>query len=743
MKIQTPYFTIQHLLREFAKGLGTKSLAAKEIDDACKDNEITPQQLAKLKSQLVHEPLTKYVNLSFADHFMGQIDKVFEQYLNLMKSTPLDGVDASKAQAVINKYFMSFSVANICASCLGGMKTTPQAIALSGRTMFDYTFDKLRRDTEWREFEDKCTKEQKDRFRIWSLAEEGELPDITSIAALGEQWRPGNSWGAYKARLITARFWDYFFYRDGSCDLDMIRLVEPRKFEFSIKQPLVDLLHKDTVRYKNTSLMGLDLWRILRLRQPKTLQDKAYCQKSLPELKGLFDKLDVNNEANYFYYWMLARFHLHQGYLDDALDNYKLAFERVIYRQGENADSIIQEAIIVACRTVKPDKVFINRLRRMAVIFGIDVMPSGTVKPEGKKKYEDIESWEISAFAKYFSSYFKEESFFPGATYPPLVQPNYGIWLIDEAEYTLDLRRPNKNFKVGTDGGLIKKMPQVVYFSMQNNVDVVKQLVEAGADINKLSESGESALLFSILEMDTTDFSVKSMSQALFDYIASLVHTAECLNTKTLKRNLTPLGCAIETGRLDVVRKVITLGANVETRYSRDMQTPLHGVIGLIAKHTRPEVIRKQIEEFKYSDKSLQGIRAYGAGLVPQDLEQLRKQLVDKEDDPLWQSIEQVGLELILGNVQKYTTVAELRDIALFLIEKRGNPNAKHNNTALQDFTPFMLAAEHNEAEIFKAMRSAGGDMRSSCFDQKEQRRAGLREIVYRWRSKDIATLLS
>ena len=147
MKIQTPYFTIQHLLREFAKGLGTKSLAAKEIDDACKDNEITPQQLAKLKSQLVHEPLTKYVNLSFADHFMGQIDKVFEQYLNLMKSTPLDGVDASKAQAVINKYFMSFSVANICASCLGGMKTTPQTIALSGRTMFDFTFDKLRRDT--------------------------------------------------------------------------------------------------------------------------------------------------------------------------------------------------------------------------------------------------------------------------------------------------------------------------------------------------------------------------------------------------------------------------------------------------------------------------------------------------------------------------------------------------------------------------------------------------------------------
>lgn len=34
--IEAPYISIQHLLREFANALGTKPIAAKEIDNACK-----------------------------------------------------------------------------------------------------------------------------------------------------------------------------------------------------------------------------------------------------------------------------------------------------------------------------------------------------------------------------------------------------------------------------------------------------------------------------------------------------------------------------------------------------------------------------------------------------------------------------------------------------------------------------------------------------------------------------------
>ena len=115
---------------------------------------------------------------------------------------------------------------------------------------------------------------------------------------------------------------------------------------------------------------------------------------------------------------------------------------------------------------------------------------------------------------------------------------------------------------------------------------------------------------------------------------------------------------------------------------------------------------------------------------------------MNKEEDPLWQEVKKIGLELIQSNIKKYMTISELREICLLLICQKANPNAKHN-TAIEGFTPFMQAAENNEAELFKAMRSAGGDMRDTCFDPIDKRRVDLREIVHNWQSTDIVPLLS
>jgi len=740
MKIKTPYFTIQHLLREFAKGLGTKSLAGKEIDDACKHNEIAPQQLEKLKTELIHKPLTQYVNIYFADHIMEEVEKIFEYYLKIITTIPLDGVNAEKSQAIINQYFMSFSISSICMGCLEGMRTTPQAMALSGRTMLDYAFENLRRNNEWCEFEGKCTKEQKDRFRIWSLNEGSELPDITSIAALGKESQRGNSWGTFKARLITARFWDYFFHHNQSCDLDLIRSLQPAALNDSLQEQLVSLLRNETIKYKDTSYMGLNLFEKLRLRKPKTLQDKAYCEKSLPELKMQLDKLDQNDQATYYYYWMLARFNLHQGNLSDALENYKLTFDRVIYSQGENMKSIIQESLMLACRCPQPGKVFINKLRRMAVVFGIDASPTGSNKTESKKKQEDIESWEISAYAKDFTSFFTKESFFPDAVYPPLLQPNYGLWAVDESAHQLDLRSPNKTFKVGMEGGLIKKMPQIVYFSMMNNIEAVKKLIEAGADINRLSSSNESALLMAIQEMNVINLPLNSMSSTLFDLIAPLQHNEKSVNAVTLKKKLTPLGCAVQTGRLDIVKKVIKLGAKVDQRYDVIDETPLFTCLGLILHHTRPHVAELTAEDMKYSTLNLQSARAHSTGLLPHDLTQLKRVIAEQEKDPSFKYFAQIAKDAVQINIEEHTTVNDFREIALFLILQGASPNSKSNNK-LQGYTPLMMAAELNEDVLFYAMAKAGGNLNDSCVNPQNNQRFSCFDIARHWRSDKILAL--
>lgn len=740
MKIKTPYFTIQHLLREFAKGLGTKSLAGKEIDDACKHNEIAPQQLEKLKVALIHKPLTQYVNVYFADHIMKEVEKIFQYYLNVITTIPLDGVNTEKAQAILNRYFMSFSISSICTGCLDGMRTTPQAMALSGRTMLDYAFENLRRSNEWCEFEGKCTKEQKDRFRLWTLNEGNELPDITSIAALGKEWQRGNSWGTFKARLITARFWDYFFHRDESCDLNLIYSLQPAALNSSFQEQLISLLRNETIKYKDTSIMGLNLFEKLRLREPKTLQDKAYCEKSLPELKIQLDNLDQNDQATYYYYWMLARFNLHQGLLSGALENYKLTFDRVIYRQGENTKSIIQESLMLACRSPQPDKVFINKLRRMAVIFGIDASPTGSNKAEDKKKQEDIEPWEISAYAKDFTSFFTKESFFPDAVYPPLLQANYGLWAVDESAHQLDLRNPNKTFKVGMAGGLVKKMPQIVYFTMQDDIEAVQKLIESGVNINKLSASNESALLMAVQEMQVNIMPLNSMSSTQFHLIASLPHNETSLSAVTLKKKLTPLGCAVQTGRLDIVKKVVALGAKIDQRHDVGDETPLFTCISLMIHHTRPHIPEQLAEGMKYSTLNLQSVRAHSAGLLPHDLTQLKRVIAEQEKAPLFKGFSQIVKDMMQVNIKEHTTAKGFREIALFLIQQGANPNAKHN-TALQGYTPLMMAAELNEDELFYVMTKAGGDISDSCVNPQDNRRVSCIDIARHWRSDKILAL--
>ncbi|MFA0026088.1 ankyrin repeat domain-containing protein, partial [Vibrio sp. 10N.261.49.A5] len=82
-KIETPYYSIQFLLREFANGLGTKGIdssIAKKIDGACKNNEITPALYHELKQKLIYEPVKGFINESMAQRFVAGFDRFVEQY---------------------------------------------------------------------------------------------------------------------------------------------------------------------------------------------------------------------------------------------------------------------------------------------------------------------------------------------------------------------------------------------------------------------------------------------------------------------------------------------------------------------------------------------------------------------------------------------------------------------------------------------------------------------------------------
>ena len=740
--IETPYFSVQYLLRELAKGLGTKSLAGKKIDDACKRSEINPHHLASLKQELIHEPLTKYVNIYFADHVLEQFERIIDVYLDLIKSVPLDGVNAGVVQQFLERYFMTFAVAEICSRSLNGMRLTPRDIAWSDKTLMSLVIDKLDGSTEWQQFLIDSTDSQRERLRTWSSGT--ELPDLTSIASLGEQWQRGNSWGTFKARLIIARLWDYFFYRSGYTDLATLKHQPPKQCLEVLVNQLLKLLRKGTAKYEATSSLALGLFDLLSLRRPKAPGSQMRCLELLNQLRQQQEKVDTNYETTYYYHWMNARFHLHSGELLTAVDEYRIAFELVIYRQGENAEKIIIEAIVAACRCPKPNKRFINRLRRMAVIMKIDLMPPEHSNDEYKAKPDEIEGWEIAAFSHYFRNVFTIDSFFPDAPYPKDLHDNNGVWMVDETAHQLDIKKPNKVFSVGIEGGLVKKMPQLVYFSMQDDTDAIATLLEGGADVNKLSSSNESAILLAVQSMQVNVVPLNSMSDEPFNLLSMKPHKRSVLDALTDKKKLSPLGCAIQTGRLDVVRKLLKMGASVDRRHDIVGESPLFTAIGLIAHHTRPNLNAMHWDAMKHSEMNLQSVRAHSAGLLPHDLDHLKAVMERQQSDPTFRMMQGILKETELSNILKYTSADGFRQIAKLLIEKGADPNAKHD-TAMLGYTPFMLAIELDEAELVEAMIDSKYhqvNFSDTCMDSLTHQRVDLDRLIRNWRSKSVSKML-
>lgn len=744
-KIQTPYYSIQYLLREFAKGLGTKSLAGKKIDDACKVSEINPYHLDKLKKELIHEPLTKYVNINFADHILEKFEQITRIYFQLIRTVPLDGVSADVTRPLLDRFFMTFSVAFMCSESLDGMKLTPKDIAHSSEPLVKLVLKKLDSSNNWKNFITSCSDAQKERLRAWSQDSNTELPELSSIAALGEKWQIGNDWGTYKARLVTARLWDYFFNRSGHTDATILKHNSLQQCLETLAKEFLNLLEQSKDKYSVTTPLALELWKQLRLREERKKGSQQQCFDLLGKLKNQQELIDVNKETTYFYHWMKARYQLHSGYLQEAIAEYEHAFEQVIYRQGENTEKIIIEAIIACCRSPKPNKSFINRLRRMAVVMNIDIMPSDHSRDGFKAKPQEIESWEIVSFSHYFNSFFTKESFFEGASYPESNNIKAGFCIVEELSHQVDLSKPNSVFSVGSDGGLIKKMPQLVYFSMTDNLKAISDLLDKGADVNILSSSHESAILLAVMSMQANIYPINSMSDDSFKLISQKEHKKSILDTLTDKKKLSPLGCAVQTGRLDIVSKLIEMGVTVDRRHDIHGETPLFTAIGLIANHTRPTTNDLHWKAMKYSEMNLQSVRAHAAGLVPHDLNHLREVMMKQESNPNFQITQEIIHATTRENIKKYTTADGFRKIAKLLIQHGADPNAKHD-TAMLGYTPLMLAIELDEAELVEAMLHSKYhkvNLEDSCINSISKQRLSIAHLIKNWKSFKVAKVLA
>ncbi|MCJ8275100.1 MAG: ankyrin repeat domain-containing protein, partial [Psychrosphaera sp.] len=309
----------------------------------------------------------------------------------------------------------------------------------------------------------------------------------------------------------------------------------------------------------------------------------------------------------------------------------------------------------------------------------------------------------------------------------------------EEAEkYKPDFRNLDRIIKTGSWN---RQMPQLVWFIYQNKLNYVQQLLEKGASVNVTSESGETPILMAIQHMDVTSTPFKDPEDRFFNLVAAYEHEPEIINMRTSKKKLLALICAVETGKPQIVSKVLELGAEIDRRGQFEENTALYFCVALVSRVVKPAKIKAIVANLNANPTnmlldSLQRTEKWGTTLDDTD-----RILQAQNNDEVFQEIETV-VEKLYHEREQLLNPAELRKIAIILLNAGANPNATHFFDYLRGYTPLMFAAENDEVEIFEKMLECDGDPLKTFYSPQDDCQYHCFHVAFKWKSEKVLKIL-
>jgi len=708
-----PLMTPVEIVRIIASAIGIKA-SNKQLDIFAYKYDQPYTLASSLFKESISVPLSKFINKGFSKKLEAKFESMMQGYIELVNSTSMDGITRVEVEAILTRWILD-TVAVEFNLFMGKVIEGPNFLMRNNLHPNGITqaFNWLSSNIEWWDsFLKFIPKEKRHRFKLWKRND--ELPKLSNITNIPD-YLPnseveGHQWEKIKIVILAARFIDNLqrnyadIYPEKLVNIAVLNLNQVEQYILHLKmknkdwlKPLVEQrLEIDYIFYKKDKNKGLS--DVERKQRSKTLID---------ELEVTTFKYSKFN-MGYWLSWYRARWHALNGELKEANNHFKITFEQALFFAGPSMPKIIKEALSVASSlTPSPDKAFIKRLKNSAILFGIDV----PLHKEDKNQLEAnrfdsvVEDWELNLYAATFQKHFPSTLQFSvsSSNGTQRIGPLLSVF---RQNHKPNFRSPNKRIKVGDSWE--KQMPQIVYFSMMNQIDTVSQLIDEGVNINALSDSNESALLFSILQMDVLEHS-SSMNDSLFKLVTSVKHHNDVINTKTSKKKLLPLVCAVDTGRPEVVAKLIDMGANVNFRGNTDNQSALFAALCKISMIKRPDVYKNLIKTHTLNYELLDTIRRHSNGLMGVTLDEVKRNCEKQLQDPMFQKFSDVFQTLTVDRVKEFMTLDGMRKIAKLLINAGADANASHK-TRINGFTPLMLAAELDEVELFKAMVEKNGD---------------------------------
>lgn len=713
----------------------------KALDDKVHDKNIRLELMWSYISETWYEPLKTLLPEELAETMNRHFCQYISNYLKIVGDVDVSGVSRKELMDILVKYFFSKEVYLFLMNKIPEQYQFPDVTQLFDfeRKSVETVLNWLKDDPTWQEYLSQLdAKEDKDRIERWRRGE--YLPSFQAIKLLSKE--KSHDWVKIKFWLLIARALDEIRHngvKDVFNGLNFISHIERNLGSQTALLHALDMACSRSLRQlqrrpDNYVHVKMDIFTNLyfNLLDCDKAKNNKMKDKALRELKMVRSLAESENRLEYeVYMWdkLEARWHVFAGNLEKAVEFYKKALEQGLFYAGSNLESIIHEAAVTTAyfekSTGNSQRKFLAHLKNAMVMFSYE-MPSFEQPAEKLNHKETVADWEVNMWANEFHRFFPKNTYFPTVDYPYLDSRYDGIITAKDLNVEPNYNKPNQKIALKN-----RLLPQIVFFSlfhdermenlglgMGSTIDIIQKLLDSHADVNQLSNCNESALLLALEKMDLENLPIASQDRRLFDLIKQYPHGKATVNAKTAKLEKYPLMQAVLTGRPDVVKTILEMGADVD-QVNHTNTTPLYYCLTMMSKLHKGKVKSKKIfkglsnlnSSSEIQQESLRRHYAASYGMGVGAFYHNDVQFKDKKEyQDISNMVDNTMFDIMFKNYAEYTSMEKLQEIAQILLEAGADPNYPHQLNGMNGYTPLMMAIEINNPVVFELMKKHGGD---------------------------------
>lgn len=763
MSLQPIFPTPLEQLRFIAQLFDLPIKNKKALDDKVDDKNVRQELMWSFIKETWFEPLEKILPKELAEI----MNRYFAQYLfrylkGVVGQISVDGMSRDELMPILAHYFFSTGAYMFLAHEIPDDIPYPRL-----ELLLDYETKSVGMILDWlpnnfpvwRTYLGTLqTKEEKDKIERWKRGE--YLPSYQAILLLKPKKLTKEEeydWGIIAFWLLIARALD-----------ETRKLQQPEIFQhmnmmafIEINYGLKAMLHKTYLLINhaihkmqttnNAELLKEPLKIFLELNsnllsldkeKDESAQDKAF--RELNIARSIAENHQRLEYSAHYWNWLEARWHLLSGNLKQAVALYETAFHQSLFCMGGTLKNWIVEARIATAFLEKQygssQRKFLAHLKNAMILFDYEM--ESTHKEATKLNHKDVVTdWEVETWAKEFHQKFPKQGWFTNVHYTDGLPIINSITTEDIAKLKPDYRNPNKKITIGG-----RKKPQLIWFIALAHIkgadtclEIMKNLLEAGADVNQLSDTNESALLYSLemLNVGEPELFYTPHDRRFFDLLIQYHHTKETVNATTIKREKFPLFYAVASGRPDVVKKLLEKDAEVDKVNFQGI-TSLYQCIQMINQFSKGKdfLISQMAQTQQAKNWNQQEIeflrRERAATSIP--INSFMQNISEHKN--LFNMIQEMIFKEMFQSFEKYSSIQHMEEMAYLLLDAGADPNFPHNIQALKGYTPLMMAIEANNPNVFNYMKDKGGD--TTLLAQSNGMSFTCADIKHEWNSDKI-----